>query len=178
MREAISCQHRASTAGGGHGDRQQDAYDGPLSAIRSHVDDLGAWLGIWAHRYEPDAHARRCASDAVDAIDAMLRDLHGVRAQLVGEIRDSDDATAARADALLRSRREGEARWIASVGPWIVVAHRLPCTMCGAAQEPGARIRYDPEAGGLVCSRCGTEEPDGEPGILGQALGGQADGSL
>jgi len=32
-------------------------YDGPLSAIRSHVDDLGVWLGIWKNRREPDAHA-------------------------------------------------------------------------------------------------------------------------
>jgi len=85
-----------------------DAYDGALSAIRSRVDDLGAWLGIWANRNEPDAHARRCANDAMDAIDAMLRDLHRVQGQLVGEIRDSDDATAARADALLRGRREGD----------------------------------------------------------------------
>jgi len=37
----------------------------------------------------------------VDAIDAMLRDLHRVRQQLISEIRDSDDARAARVDALL-----------------------------------------------------------------------------
>ena len=81
-----------------------DAYDAPLSALRGHVDDLGAWLAIRSARDDgrPDAHARRCASDAVDAVDAMLRDLHLVRARLVGEIRASDDATAARADALLR----------------------------------------------------------------------------
>jgi hypothetical protein len=76
----------------------RDAYDAPLSAIRSHADDLGVWLGIWVNRSEPDAHARRCASDAVDAIDAMLRDLHQVRGRLVSEIRAADDATAARAD--------------------------------------------------------------------------------
>jgi len=35
----------------------------------------------------------------VDAIDAMLRDPHNVRQQLISEIRDSDDASAARADA-------------------------------------------------------------------------------
>jgi hypothetical protein len=85
-------------------------YDAPLSALRNRVDDLGAWLGIWDNRSEPDAYARRCAADAMDAIDAMLRELHGVRARLVGEIRDSDDATAARADELLRGRPEGEAR--------------------------------------------------------------------
>jgi hypothetical protein len=32
----------------------------------------------------------------------MLRDLHAVRSRLTGEIRASDDASDARADALLR----------------------------------------------------------------------------
>ena len=82
-----------------------DAYDGPLSALRGHVDDLGPWLAIWEGRREPDAHARRCASDAVDAIDAALRGLHEIRQRLVGEIRASDDASAARADALLEQLR-------------------------------------------------------------------------
>jgi hypothetical protein len=81
-----------------------DPYDAPLSALRNHVDDLGVWLGIWCNRSEPDAHARRCASDAVDA---MLRELHLVRRQLIGEIRDSDDVSAARADALLARAHEG-----------------------------------------------------------------------
>jgi hypothetical protein len=85
----------------------QDAYDDALSAIRNHAEDLGGWLGIWENRSEPDAHARRCANDAVDAIDAMLRDLYKVRQQLISEIRDSDDASAARADALLARTREG-----------------------------------------------------------------------
>jgi len=39
----------------------------------------------------------------------MLRDLHGVRQQLVSEISTADDATAARADALLARMREDEA---------------------------------------------------------------------
>jgi hypothetical protein len=78
-----------------------DAYDAPLAALRNHVDDLGTWLGIWSNRSEPDAHARRCASDAVDAIAAALLGLHEIRSVLVGEIRTSDEATAARADALL-----------------------------------------------------------------------------
>jgi hypothetical protein len=46
----------------------------------------------------------------VDAADAALGELYRIRAQLVSEIRDADDATAARVDALLnRSREEGEA---------------------------------------------------------------------
>jgi hypothetical protein len=62
------------------------------------------WLAVWEGRAEPDAHARRCASDAVDAVDAALGELYRVRAQLVAEIRQTDDATAARADELLRLR--------------------------------------------------------------------------
>jgi hypothetical protein len=79
-----------------------DAYDKALSALRNHVDDLGVWLGIWTHRAEPDGHARGCASDAIDAIDVALCELHQIRARLVSEIRASDDATAARVDELLR----------------------------------------------------------------------------
>ncbi len=84
-----------------------DPYDGPLSALRGHVDDLGAWLAIWSARddSQPDAHARRCASGAVDAVDAALRELHEVRQRLTGEIRASDDASAARADELLERLR-------------------------------------------------------------------------
>ena len=84
-----------------------DPYDDALSAILSHAEDLSTWVGIWVNRTEPDAHARRCANDAVDAIDAMLRDLYLVRGRLVSEIRASDDARAARADELLRRGREG-----------------------------------------------------------------------
>ncbi len=79
----------------------QDAYDSPLSALRDNVENLGAWLAIWEARSEPDAHARRCANDAVDAIDTMLRDLYTIRARLITQIRVSDDASAARIDKLL-----------------------------------------------------------------------------
>jgi len=83
-------------------------YDAPLSVIRDSIENLGTWLGIWENRSEPDAHARRCASYAVDAIDSAIRNLHIVRQQLISEIRTADDATAARADELPRARREGE----------------------------------------------------------------------
>ncbi len=80
-------------------------YDAPLFVIRERIEDLGVWLAVWEHRQEPDAFARRCASDAVDAIDAMLRNLYLVRGWLTCEIRVSDDASAARADELLERLR-------------------------------------------------------------------------
>lgn len=69
-------------------------FDAPLSALRNRVEDLAVVLAIWENRTEPDAHARRCASDAVDAIDAVIRQLHLVRGQLISEIRASDDASS------------------------------------------------------------------------------------
>ena len=85
-------------------------YDQPLSVIRDSIENLATWLAVWEHRKEPDAFARRCASDAVDAIDAMLRDLYLVRGHLTSEIRQADDATAARADTLLARREDREPR--------------------------------------------------------------------
>lgn len=83
-----------------------DPYDAPLSEIRDRVDDLGVSLGIWCNRSEPDAHARRAASDAVDAVDAAIGHLHKVRRELVADIREADDRAAARADELLTRLRE------------------------------------------------------------------------
>jgi len=94
---AVACRRCASTAGF----PVTDPYDAPLSALREHVENLGAWIAVWQARNEPDAHARRCASDAVDAIDAAIRELHQIRAGLAAEIRQSDDSSAARADELL-----------------------------------------------------------------------------
>jgi hypothetical protein len=86
-------------------------YDQSLSGLREHVENLATWLAIWEARKEPDAFARRCASDAVDAIDGALRDLYLIRGQLTAEVRQADDATAARADALLARMREDGERW-------------------------------------------------------------------
>ena len=79
-------------------------YDSPFSALREHVENLAVWIAVWEARNKPDAHARRCAGNAVDAIDSALSDLYAVRQQLIGEVREADGATAARADALLRNQ--------------------------------------------------------------------------
>jgi hypothetical protein len=90
-----------------HGADSGRDLDADLSAIHSSVDSLGPWLAIWEHRAEPDAaHARRCASDAIDAIDAALGALHRIRGRLVGEVRQADALADARADELLARLRE------------------------------------------------------------------------
>jgi hypothetical protein len=69
---------------------------------------LGVALAQWEIRDDgqPQPEIRRAASTAVDAIDAMLRDLQLMRSRLVSEIRVSDDAAAARADELLGRSRQ------------------------------------------------------------------------
>jgi hypothetical protein len=67
---------------------------------------LAAHLAAWhAHQPGPDMPACSAANEAIGDIDAMLRALHVIRARLTGEIRDSDDATDARVDAMLAAAR-------------------------------------------------------------------------
>jgi hypothetical protein len=76
---------------------------GSLAAV------LGAALGQWAARDDTRAEpeVRQSANVAMGAIDQMLAELHKARQQLLGEIRQSDDAAVARAGALLeQARRE------------------------------------------------------------------------
>lgn len=84
-----------------------DPFDGPLSALCTAVENVGPWLAIWQARREPDAFARRCAADAIGALDAVLLQAHAIRAELVGQVRAADDQTAARADELLARMRGG-----------------------------------------------------------------------
>ena len=81
----------------------QDGYDSALSALRNNVEVLAISLAIWGARDDtrPDAHARRAANDAMNAVDAMLQALHALRQSLVSDIRNSDDRSAERADKLL-----------------------------------------------------------------------------
>jgi hypothetical protein len=87
---------------------------GPLDdvagALEDEADLLGISLAQWAYRDEAAdrAAARRAANTAMDTIDGMLRRLHAARARLVTEIRQADDATAARVDELLAERHGGD----------------------------------------------------------------------
>ncbi len=96
----------------GHG-----ASAGPrlsLSAAQSYLttaeDALDGWYARQTtamHTYVADGH------EAIYLVDELLRELHRVRAALVGEIRTDDDERAVRVDRLLaeccaeRERRAG-----------------------------------------------------------------------
>ena len=88
------------------------AYYAAVSALRRHASDLAVYLGTWAGRDDAKAQpdVRQAANHAMDAIDAALRELHGLRARLVSEIRESDDAAVVRAEELLRRIREENRR--------------------------------------------------------------------
>ena len=76
--------------------------------LDGNVGDLADTLIVWAARDDTraDPEARRAANTAMDAVvDAMLAELHQLRARLVTEIRVSDDATAQRVDQLLARGR-------------------------------------------------------------------------
>ena len=77
--------------------------------IVGQLEYLPAVVATWESRSEdrPDAEARRAGSDAIDIIDDCLTALHALRASLISQIRTSDDANAARVDALLARRRQG-----------------------------------------------------------------------
>ena len=76
--------------------------------LEDHNGVLGVALAQWMARDDTtaDAPTRQAANTAMDAIDAMLAELHRLRSRLVGEIRVSDDLTAERADALLAELRD------------------------------------------------------------------------
>ena len=66
----------------------------PVASLHERVDVVTAALEQWTGQpAAPDpAAARRAASAAVDAIDALLRDLFLLRGHLVQEIRHSGGA--------------------------------------------------------------------------------------
>jgi hypothetical protein len=103
-----------------------DANRSPYDVYARLEDPLGVLavaLAHWGARDDarPQPEVRQAANTAMDAIDTMLAELHQMRARLVGEIRQADDATAARVDAMLTVRpapcRMGPADLLESSSP-------------------------------------------------------------
>lgn len=57
---------------------------------------------------ERNAAAIKAGHGAIEVIDKIIRDLHVLRGQLVGELRANEDALGARVDATLAARRDGQ----------------------------------------------------------------------
>ncbi len=72
-----------------------DPSGADLSAARNGVDDAAVGAAVWVGSTEPDAFARRCASDAIDAADRAIGALHRFRAEMVSQVRQADDQSAA-----------------------------------------------------------------------------------
>jgi hypothetical protein len=67
----------------------------PMTSLREGTSVLGAALAQWAERgtAKDKAAARRAGSTALDAVDALLRELFVLRGRLVQEMRRADDAS-------------------------------------------------------------------------------------
>ena len=80
----------------------------PPASLQVHASVLAGVLDLWRTRDDTKAQAevREAANLALDEIDSMLAELHQLRARLVTEMRASDEATAARVDALIEQGRE------------------------------------------------------------------------
>jgi hypothetical protein len=67
---------------------------------------LAHCLAQWAGRDDsrPEPETRRAARTAMADIDAIVAECQSLRTRLTAETRQSDDAAAARVDALLRER--------------------------------------------------------------------------
>lgn len=78
---------------------------GHIDAVASHAYTLGRALETWGKRDDDtpgsSLRARRAANTAVDAIDSMHKDLYALRARLLAEMRQHDDAAMVRTDKLL-----------------------------------------------------------------------------
>jgi hypothetical protein len=71
--------------------------------LRALAEALELWSGRDDTKAQPEV--REAANTAMDAIDRMLAALHRPRAELISEVRASDDASEVRATALLARLR-------------------------------------------------------------------------
>ena len=89
--------------------RDRLAIGDATGRLDDHNGVLGVALAQWIARDDSKAEpeVRRAANTAMDAIDAMLCELHALRSRLTGEIRASDDRRNARVDAMLAEAAAG-----------------------------------------------------------------------
>jgi hypothetical protein len=83
-------------------DQARQPYD-VYARLEDPLGVLALALGQWETRDESKAQPeiRQAANTAMDTIDTMVAVLYAMRSRLTSEIRSADDASAARADAVL-----------------------------------------------------------------------------
>jgi hypothetical protein len=125
-----------------------------MTALHDQIGTLGVALARWSERDDtrPQPEIRQAANIAVDAVDELTRRLFALRQRLMTEIHASDDATAARVDALLASRSSEPAEgthdkheWCRAASPDASASEPDPpepaeSSRMGASLEPGARM--------------------------------------
>ena len=121
--------------------------------LDDHLGVLGVALATWATRDDSKTQPEvtRAGHAAVEAIDAMLAELHRTRQQLVGEIREHQDAGLARVDAMFAELRAAKDR---DGARWPVLDSELwTCAGCGGqfiGRRPASdRCRYCQTGGAL-----------------------------
>jgi len=86
-----------------------------LGPMEDQLGLIAVRVGVWNHMEysenmpaagEHNAGAIRAGHGAIEAIDELIRDLHVLRGQLVGELRADETARAIRVDAMLAARQE------------------------------------------------------------------------
>ena len=91
---------------------ERRAIGGFADPLDEELGLLNLNLAIWMARDDSkaDASVVRAGNQVMDSIDAMLRQLHQLRARMVAERREDQDIAAVRVDALLAARQaeEGE----------------------------------------------------------------------
>ena len=92
----------------GLNEHQEREYNAAVR-IRDRAEDLNVYLVGWQDGDRDGAARRRALTEAVDAIDTMLRTAHTLRQALVWQARDFDDEAMRRSGELLeRLRKERE----------------------------------------------------------------------
>jgi hypothetical protein len=77
--------------------------------IRDRAEDIAVYVATWQDESRERATRRQALTEAVDAVDAMVRAARQLRQSLVTQARDFDDESMRRSGELLeRIRKERE----------------------------------------------------------------------
>ena len=141
---------------------ERRAIGGFADPLDEELGLLNLNLAIWMARDDSkaDASVVRAGNQVMDSIDAMLRQLHQLRARMVAERREDQDTAAARADALLaRAEASPTTDWPAALDALGQAAADITAPQ---PEEPAACPDHRPvpdSAVGWYCPACGAEAP-------------------